>query len=85
MEPYTGVAGSQPWHSMHWRCMDQIATAYEAHGGDAVACYGFDWDIGRLHAAPPIALGVGIIDLVSAALTVWALVAERERRIAPPR
>jgi O-antigen/teichoic acid export membrane protein len=38
-----------------------------------------------LHAAPPIALGVGIIDLVSAALTVWALVAERERRIAPPR
>jgi len=38
-----------------------------------------------LHAAPPIALGVGIIDLVSAALTVWALVAERERGIAPPK
>jgi hypothetical protein len=38
-----------------------------------------------LRAAPPIALGVGIIDLVSAALTVWALVAERKRGIAPPK
>ena len=38
-----------------------------------------------LHAAPPIALCVGIIDLVSAALTVWALATERERGIAPPK
>ncbi len=38
-----------------------------------------------LRAAPPIALGVGIIDLVSAALTIWALVAERKRGIAPPK
>jgi len=29
-----------------------------------------------LQAAPPIALGVGLIDLVSATLTIWALVAE---------
>jgi hypothetical protein len=27
-------------------------------------------------AAPPIALGVGVIDLASAALTIWALAAE---------
>jgi hypothetical protein len=32
-----------------------------------------------LRVAPPIALGVGVIDLVSAALTIWALAAERER------
>jgi hypothetical protein len=38
-----------------------------------------------LRAAPPIALGVGIIDLVSAALTIWAFVAERKRGIAPPK
>ena len=29
-----------------------------------------------LRLAPPIALGVGIIDLASAALTIWALAAE---------
>jgi len=30
--------------------------------------------------APPLALGIGIIDLVSAALTIWALAAETGRR-----
>jgi hypothetical protein len=29
-----------------------------------------------LRVAPPIALGVGLIDLVSATLTIWALAAE---------
>jgi hypothetical protein len=35
-----------------------------------------------LQVAPPIALGVGFIDLVSAALTIWALAAEAPSRTA---
>ena len=33
-----------------------------------------------LSAAPPIVLGVGVIDLISATLTIWALAAEARRR-----
>jgi hypothetical protein len=35
-----------------------------------------------LQAAPPIALGVGLIDLVSATLTIWALAAEAPSKTA---
>jgi hypothetical protein len=36
------------------------------------------------HVAPPLALGVGLIDLISAMLTIWALAAEtRQRRDEP--
>lgn len=35
-----------------------------------------------LRAAPPIALGVGLIDLVSATLTIWALAAEAPSKTA---
>jgi len=31
-----------------------------------------------VRAAPPIALGVGVIDLASAALTIWALAGETQ-------
>jgi hypothetical protein len=33
-----------------------------------------------LSVAPPIVLGVGVIDLISATLTIWALAAEARRR-----
>jgi hypothetical protein len=33
-----------------------------------------------LRVAPPIALGVGAIDLISATLTIWALAAQARRR-----
>jgi hypothetical protein len=35
-----------------------------------------------LQAAPPIVLGVGLIDLLSAALTIWALAAEAQSKAA---
>jgi hypothetical protein len=31
-----------------------------------------------VRAAPPVALGVGVIDLASAALTIWALAGETQ-------
>jgi len=33
-----------------------------------------------LSVVPPIALGVGVIDLISATLTIWAVAAESRRR-----
>jgi hypothetical protein len=33
-----------------------------------------------LRAAPPIALGIGVVDLVSATLTIWAMAAEARER-----
>jgi hypothetical protein len=33
-----------------------------------------------LRVVPPITLGIGVIDLISATLTIWALAAEARRR-----
>ena|SRR5215831_15852807 len=33
-----------------------------------------------LHIAPPLALGIGVIDIASAALTAWAILTETPRR-----
>jgi hypothetical protein len=33
-----------------------------------------------LHVAPPLALGVGVIDIASAALTAWAISTETQSR-----
>ena len=35
-----------------------------------------------LHVAPPLALGVGVIDIASAALTAWAISTETQSRTA---
>jgi hypothetical protein len=35
-----------------------------------------------LHIAPPLALGIGVIDIASAALTAWAISTETENRAA---
>jgi hypothetical protein len=35
-----------------------------------------------LHVAPPLALGVGVIDIASAALTAWAISTETRSRTA---
>jgi hypothetical protein len=35
-----------------------------------------------LRAAPPLALGIGVIDLASAALTAWAVATEARKRTA---
>jgi hypothetical protein len=35
-----------------------------------------------LHVAPPLALGVGVIDIASAALTAWAISTETQSQTA---
>jgi hypothetical protein len=36
----------------------------------------------KLHIAPPLALGIGVVDIASAALTAWAISSEAQSRTA---
>ena len=76
MEPLVGPSTFQSRHLVRWRRCDQITNDYQTHRRDAALGNGALTALVVVRLVPAVVLVVGVIDLASAALTVWALAGE---------
>ena len=75
MESHIGTADIQSRPVLYRLRLSEIADADQAD--DRHADVGHCGGGGACDVAPPLALGVGVIDIASAALTAWAISTER--------
>jgi hypothetical protein len=82
MEPHIGAAGIESRPVLYRLRFLEITNAYQADdrhadaghaGGGSITQKPDRVGVVTFHIAPPLALGIGIIDIASAALTGWAI------------